>query len=156
MNPSQLTLYNGTDASLPIYLSVNGTIFDVSANRMMYGPGGNYNFFTGRDATRAFVTGCFQEDLTHDLTGVEEMFIPVDDEDDVEGLSSGEKKVRRERDVRTAKGKVRRTVQHWERFFRNNKKYFEVGRVVGLEDVPKVKRELCQAAEEQRPRRKES
>lgn len=84
------------------------------------------------------------------------MFIPVDEQDDVEGLGSGERKVRRERDVRTARGKVRRTVQHWEGFFRNNKKYFEVGKVIGLEDVPKVKRELCQAAVQQRPRRKET
>lgn len=150
LTPTQLSLYNGTDPSLPIYLAVNGTVFDVSANRMMYGPGGHYNFFTGRDATRAFVTGCFQEDLTHDLRGVEEIFIPIDHEEQVKGLSSGERKIRREQDVRVARGMVRRTVQHWEGFFRGHKKYFEVGRVVGLV-VSGEKRELCQAAVQQRP-----
>ncbi|BCR86791.1 putative heme/steroid binding domain protein [Aspergillus chevalieri] len=154
LTPSDLALYNGSDPSLPVYLSVNSTIFDVSANRMMYGPGGHYNFFTGRDATRAFVTGCFQEDLTHDLSGVEEMFIPVDDEEEVGRLSSGERKIRREQDVRMARARVRKQVAHWEGFFRNHKKYFEVGRVVGLEEVPKVERELCRAAQQQRPQRK--
>lgn len=121
----------------------------------MYGPGGSYNFFTGRDATRAFVTGCFQEDLTHDLAGVEEMFIPVDEEEDLRALSSRERKIQRERDVRMAKGVVEKTVRHWEGFFRNHNKYFEVGRVVGL-DVPMVKRELCEDAVRQRPRRGEN
>lgn len=155
LTPTELSLYNGTDPSLPIYLAVNGTIFDVSANRMMYGPGGHYNFFTGRDASRAFVTGCFQEDLTHDLRGVEEMFIPIDDDEEAErvkGMSSGERKIRREQDVRVARGMVRRTVQHWEGFFRGHKRYFEVGRVVGLV-VPGEKRELCQTAVQQRPER---
>ena len=46
----------------------------------MYGPGGSYSFFAGRDATRAFVTGCFDTDLNGDLRGVEQMFMPVDDE----------------------------------------------------------------------------
>lgn len=123
---------------------------------MMYGPSGHYHFFTGRDATRAFVTGCFQEDLTHDLTGAEEMFIPVDDEEEVQALSSGERKIRREQDVRMARGKVRKQVQHWEGFFRNHKKYFEVGEVVGLDEVPRVKRELCRAAVQQRPQRKKN
>lgn len=134
---------------------MNGTIFDVSANRMMYGPGGSYNFFTGRDATRAFVTGCFQDDLTHDLAGVEEMFMPIDEEEDLQALSSRERKIQRERDVRLARGAVQKTVRHWEGFFRNHKKYFEVGRVVGLE-VPSVKRELCEDAVRQRPRRREN
>lgn len=121
---------------------------------MMYGPGGHYNFFTGRDATRAFVTGCFQEDLTHDISGVEEMFIPIDDEEEVGRLSSGERKIRREQDVRMARASVRKQVAHWEGFFRNHKKYFEVGRVVGLDEEPKVERELCRAAQQQRPERK--
>ena len=82
------------------------------------------------------------------------MFIPVDDEEEVQALSSGERKIRREQDVRMARAKVRKQVQHWEGFFRNHKKYFEVGEVVGLEEVPSVKRELCRAAVQQRPQRK--
>ncbi|RAL16924.1 putative heme/steroid binding domain protein [Aspergillus homomorphus CBS 101889] len=156
LTPAQLSLYNGTDPTLPLYVSVNGTIFDVSANPMVYGPGGHYNFFAGRDATRAFVTGCFQEDLTHDLTGVEEMFMPVDDPAELAALSSGERKKRREQDVRYARSRIERAVSHWQNFFRNHKRYFEVGRVVGLEVSGEgEKRELCQAARQQRPTRKQ-
>ncbi|KAB8202172.1 Cytochrome b5-like Heme/Steroid binding domain protein [Aspergillus parasiticus SU-1] len=152
LTPSELALYNGSDSTLPIYLAINGSVFDVSANPLVYGPGGHYNFFTGKDATRAFVTGCFQEDQTHDLRGVEEMFMPVDEEAELKTLSSGEKKIRREQDRRLARTSVQKQVAHWENFFRNHKKYFEVGKVVGLE-VPEEQRELCQSAKQQRPKR---
>ncbi|KKK15925.1 hypothetical protein P175DRAFT_0431262 [Aspergillus ochraceoroseus IBT 24754] len=157
LTPDQLALHDGTDPSLPIYLAINGTIFDVSANPHTYGPGGGYHFFTGRDATRAFVTGCFQEDLTDDLTGVEEMFVPLDDPDEYRALTSGQKKIRREQDLRLAKAKVLKQVAHWENFFRNHKKYFEVGKVKVEKTQIKgeEKRELCEAAQKQRPKRNE-
>ncbi|RAH79853.1 heme/steroid binding domain protein [Aspergillus japonicus CBS 114.51] len=167
LTPAQLALYNGTDPSLPLYLSVNGTVFDVSANPLVYGPGGHYNFFVGRDATRAFVTGCFQEDLTSDLTGVEEMFMPLDDPAELAALPSGERKKRHEQDVRYARGRIERAVAHWQGFFRNHQRYFEVGRVVGLEEEVAASkkdeggegagatRELCKAARQQRPTRKQ-
>ncbi|KAJ6111180.1 hypothetical protein N7486_003415 [Penicillium sp. IBT 16267x] len=155
LTPAQLSLYDGSDESLPIYLAVNGTIFDVSANPRMYGPGGGYHFFAGRDATRAFVTGCFSEDLTPDLTGVEEMFMPVEDVEN-ESLTSAEKKVRREREMRHAKAQIAQTVARWEGFFGNSKKYFRAGKVVGVEkDAEDGKRVLCGAAQNQRPKRSE-
>jgi len=46
-------------------------VYDVSANRRVYGPGGGYGFFAGKDAARAFVTGCFKTDLTHDIRGLD-------------------------------------------------------------------------------------
>jgi hypothetical protein len=52
-------------------LRFSGEVFDVSANRRIYGPGGGYGFFAGKDAARAFVTGCFKEDLTHDIRGLD-------------------------------------------------------------------------------------
>lgn len=120
-----------------------------------------YGFFAGKDAARAFVTGCFDSDgLVSDLTGVEEMFIPVDDEED-EGekrLSSGQKKVRREQEVRFAKAQVRRQVEGWQNFYRNHRLYFEVGRVVGGKSDGSVtgrKVELCEAAKNNRPKRGE-
>ncbi|KAJ5099987.1 hypothetical protein N7532_006988 [Penicillium argentinense] len=156
LTPSQLSLYNGSDPSLPIYLAVNGSIFDVSANPAMYGPGGGYSFFSGRDATRAFVTGCFKEDLTSDLLGAEEMFLPVEDVED-EGITSAQKKIRREKEVRVAKQQVHKTVARWESFFRNHKRYFQVGRVIddGDGNERKGKRPLCEGAQGQRPKRSE-
>ncbi|KAJ5704215.1 hypothetical protein N7493_011353 [Penicillium malachiteum] len=157
LTPAELALYNGSDESLPIYLAVNGSIFDVSANPAMYGPGGSYNFFAGRDATRAFVTGCFRDDLTPDLTGVEEMFLPVEDVEN-EGLTSGELKIRREQDLRFAREQIEKTIKRWDGFFRNSKKYFPVGVIVGSDPKsdPEVgKRELCESAQRQRPKRSE-
>lgn len=49
----------------------SGDVYDVSANRRVYGPGGGYGFFAGKDAARAFVTGCFKDDLTHDVRGLD-------------------------------------------------------------------------------------
>lgn len=161
LTPAELSLYNGTDPTLPIYLSINGTIYDVSANPLVYGAGGHYNFFTGRDATRAFVTGCFKEDLTPDMRGVEEMFIPIDDPEEEKRLTNGQRKVRREQDLRIAKQRIHKAVAHWMGFFANHKKYYEVGKVVGLEEVVKreeeegVKRELCTAARQQRMTREQ-
>ncbi|KAK2813836.1 hypothetical protein FQN50_000237 [Emmonsiellopsis sp. PD_5] len=157
LTPSQLSLYNGTDPSLPIYLAINGTIFDVSASPHTYGPGGSYSHFAGCDATRAFVTGCFSTDKTPDLRGVYEMYMPVEDDGGSEverGLSKGEKKVRREREVREAREKVRGQVEHWVGFFRGHERYFEVGRVVGGEvGRGEGRRELCEYAAKMRPKR---
>ncbi|PGH03147.1 hypothetical protein GX51_04182 [Blastomyces parvus] len=157
LTPAQLALYNGTDPSLPIYVAVNGTIFDVSANPRIYGKGGGYNTLAGVDASRAYVTGCFAEDRTPDLRGVELMYVPV--EDDEEGaaeraMSGAAKKVRREREWRAARAKVRKQVEHWRGFFANHDKYFEVGRVVGVEGLMAgPERELCEAARKSRPLR---
>ncbi|KAJ5158016.1 Cytochrome b5 [Penicillium coprophilum] len=151
LTPSQLSLYNGTDANLPLYVAVNGTIFDVSANRMIYGPGGSYNFFAGRDATRAFVTGCFKEDLTSDMRGVEIMFLPVEDVED-EAVTSAQQKIRREKELRAARARVEGAVKRWTEFFSNHKKYFEAGRVVE-DKVDEEPWPLCESAQKQRPKR---
>lgn len=79
---SDLAAYDGTNPDLPILLAINGTIFDVSRGRKFYGPGGSYSFFAGADASRAFVTNCFQEDRNPDLRGAELAFIPKDSEVD--------------------------------------------------------------------------
>ncbi|PGG95802.1 hypothetical protein AJ79_09862 [Helicocarpus griseus UAMH5409] len=159
LTPAQLSLYNGTDPSLPIYLAINSTIYDVSANPRIYGAGGSYNHFAGVDATRAYVTGCFQEDRTPDLRGAELMFIPIEDDDESameRGMSSQQKKVRREREMREAREKVKAQVRHWMGFFGNHKDYFVVGRVVGGPGIGGKgveRRELCEAASKARPKR---
>ncbi|WEW54649.1 hypothetical protein PRK78_000069 [Emydomyces testavorans] len=166
LTPSQLSLYNGTSTTLPIYISINHTIYDVSASPHLYGPGGSYAFFAGRDATRAFVTGCFQDDLSSDLAGVEEMYVPVEDDDASEaerGMSRAQKKVRREREMREARKMVEKQVRHWVEFYEKSDKYFAVGRVVPERDGRRgeeeeegrggKRRELCESAKEGRPRR---
>lgn len=48
-------------------------MFDVSAGRQYYGPDGGYSIFAGRDGTRAFLTGCFDETgAIADLRGLTE------------------------------------------------------------------------------------
>ncbi|KAI5813979.1 hypothetical protein BZA77DRAFT_250712 [Pyronema omphalodes] len=161
LTESELSLYNGSNSSLPIYLAINGSIFDVSSNPSMYGPGGGYSHFSGRDAARAFVSGCFQTDLTYDLRGLEEMFITgksrSEDDEEIKEISELEMKQelvrvegrirwlrqRRQKRRELAVEKVRSAVMHWDRFFREHERYFYVGQVVheSLEGTPI--RELC-------------
>jgi membrane-associated progesterone receptor component len=51
--PAQLAEANGTDSE-NIYLAVQGKVYDVGERDDLYGPGGNYNIFAGKDCTRAF------------------------------------------------------------------------------------------------------
>lgn len=112
----ELAKYDGTDRALPIYLAINGSVYDVSASPQIYGPQGPYRFFSGRDAARAFVTGCFhkKDEFTYDLRGLNSL--------------------EAEKDLRA-----------WQDFFANSGKYFFVGTVEHpplTEDPP----ELCSGA----------
>ncbi|XP_039014402.1 membrane-associated progesterone-binding protein 4-like [Hibiscus syriacus] len=67
----ELSLYNGTDESLPILLGILGSVFDVTKGKSHYGVGGGYHHFAGRDASRAFVSGNFTRDgRTDSLRGL--------------------------------------------------------------------------------------
>ncbi|OQU95528.1 Cytochrome b5-like Heme/Steroid binding domain-containing protein [Cladophialophora immunda] len=75
--PRTLLKNNGTDNS-PVYLAVRGKVYDVSSGRNFYGPGGPYENFAGRDATRGLACQSFDEEmLTKDLDG------PLDPCDDL-------------------------------------------------------------------------
>jgi hypothetical protein len=48
-------------------------VFDVSKGRRFYGPDATYHVFAGKDASRAFATGCFAPShQTDDLRGLTE------------------------------------------------------------------------------------
>lgn len=77
LSDTDLRPYDGSDSSKPIYLAINGTIYDVSASPAFYGPGGAYHHFAGRDASRAWVTECWdsEDQLTWRMDGLEKMFM---------------------------------------------------------------------------------
>lgn len=72
----ELKQYDGKNTDLPLYLAIKGKvlilnlinfnnayqIFDVTAGSKHYGPEGGYGYFSGKDASRAFVSGCFHDD----------------------------------------------------------------------------------------------
>jgi len=53
--------YRGVEADLPVLIALKKRVYDVTRGRGFYGPGGGYHFFSGRDGSRSFVTGCFEE-----------------------------------------------------------------------------------------------
>jgi len=65
----------GGDERAPLYLSILGRIYDVSAGKAFYGPGRTYHPLTGKDASRAFCTGCLELECLisslKDLTAVQ-------------------------------------------------------------------------------------
>lgn len=76
--PVTLRPFDGNNGQ-PVYLAVRGRVFDVSPGRNFYGPGGPYENFAGRDASRGLAFGSFDEDmLTVDLDG------PLDKLEDLE------------------------------------------------------------------------
>ncbi|XP_055911395.1 neuferricin homolog [Eupeodes corollae] len=56
-----LAKFNGENEDEPIYLSILGSVYDVSKGRKHYGTGCSYSYFAGKDASKSFITGEFQE-----------------------------------------------------------------------------------------------
>jgi membrane-associated progesterone receptor component len=78
VTPQQLSQYNGTDPSKPIYVAVKGRIFDVTNGKSFYGPGGPYALFAGTDASRALAKmSKNDEDVSPTLDGLSEKEIEV-------------------------------------------------------------------------------
>ncbi|KAE8710504.1 putative steroid-binding protein 3 [Hibiscus syriacus] len=73
LTPQQLLQFNGSDPSKPIYVAINGCIFDVTSGKSFYGPGGAYAMFAGKDASRALAKmSKNEEDVCANLDGLSE------------------------------------------------------------------------------------
>jgi len=67
----ELAKYDGSDGSPGLFLAMLGVVYDVSKGPQYYGPGGGYSFFSGKDASRAFVSGQFDDEgLVQDVGGL--------------------------------------------------------------------------------------
>lgn len=77
----ELKIYDGSTKGKGPYLALLGQVFDVSKGAQHYGPGGGYAFFSGKDASRAFVTGEFNDKgLTDDVMGLDsENYLGLDE-----------------------------------------------------------------------------
>lgn len=108
--PPTLLPFNG-QKDTPVYLAVRGKVFDVSLGRNFYGPGGPYESFAGRDASRGLAKSSFGEEvLTKNLEA------PLDTLSD---LTAEELE----------------TLNDWEERF--NQKYLVVGRLISVDDERK-------------------
>lgn len=78
--PKTLAKYNGSDHP-KIFMGVRGRVFDVTQGASFYGPGGPYENFAGRDASRGLAKNTFEL----------EVITPLDDPiDDLKNLTSDE------------------------------------------------------------------
>jgi predicted heme/steroid binding protein len=109
----QLSMFNGTDSTLPIYIAINGLVYDVTGSPTIYGPNGAYSKLAGKDAARVYVTGCLDipEQYTYDLRGL------LPDE-------------------------VSNDISQWQNYFANHNKYWYVG-TVHLQDISGPPPEPC-------------
>ncbi|EPE07601.1 cytochrome b5-like heme steroid binding domain-containing protein [Ophiostoma piceae UAMH 11346] len=146
----ELARYDGTNPNAPVYLSINGSIYDVSAGRHIYGPGGSYHYFAGVDASRGFVTGCFAEDRTGDVRGVEEMFLPLDNPEIDSYWTPEELAKKKEDELHEARKRVQGAVKHWSEFFRKSTKYSYVGQLVRELGWEGELKPLCKVAQDGR------
>ncbi|BGP24510.1 hypothetical protein JCM10295v2_003428 [Rhodotorula toruloides] len=126
LSESQLALHDGSKPSqYPLYIAIDGDVYDVSDGGMRnYGPGGAYSAFAGRDAARAFVTGCFKTHLTHDLRGLSE--------GDLEQLAAAATVLCSDESPQVANPRMpsSKIVENWKSFYAKHAKYRYVGRVV--------------------------
>lgn len=47
-----LAHYDGTDDKLPIYIALDGYVYDVTSGKEFYVPGGTYHSIAGKDASQ--------------------------------------------------------------------------------------------------------
>ncbi len=47
----ELKKYDGTDPKLPIYIALDGLVYDVTSGSKFYVPGGSYHYLAGKDSS---------------------------------------------------------------------------------------------------------
>lgn len=82
---NQLVHFNGeedvkTGEAKPVYLSVNGIVFDVSDGRNFYGPDGPYASFAGRECGVALAKMSFDTEHLDNLAGCKDLSYGEKDE----------------------------------------------------------------------------
>ncbi|KAJ1416738.1 Cytochrome b5-like heme/steroid binding domain [Sesbania bispinosa] len=74
----ELRSYNGSDPNKPLLMAIKGQIYDVSAGRNFYGPGGPYAMFAGKECSRALALLSFKpEDINGNLEGLDESELAI-------------------------------------------------------------------------------
>lgn len=77
----ELEEYDGSDPSKPIYVSIKGDVFDVTRKRDVYGKGGSYSTFSGKDGSRALgMSSLKPEDAVPDYSTLPENQMKVLDD----------------------------------------------------------------------------
>jgi len=114
----QLRYFDGTKdeqfgEDKPVYLSLNGTVFDVSEGRNFYGPGGPYELFAGRECGASLAKMSFSAEYLDDMAACK-------------SLNFGEKN----------------ELENWCQKFQHYRNYPIVGRLVPDSDLPDPTRVL--------------
>lgn len=75
---AELLAYNGSDPEKPLLMAIRGQIYDVSAGRNFYGPGGPYAMFAGKECSRALALLSFKpDDINGNLKGLGESELTI-------------------------------------------------------------------------------
>lgn len=65
--PKTLAPYNGV-ANPKVFIGIKGKVYDVTAGKAFYGPGGPYENFAGRDASRGLALNSFDPSVLTPVT----------------------------------------------------------------------------------------
>lgn len=78
---NELSQFDGSDVSKPIYVAIKGIVFDVSGKREVYGPGGSYHVFAGKDGSKGLGKSSLKaEDAVADYSSLTEEELKVLDD----------------------------------------------------------------------------
>lgn len=70
LTADELAFFDGIQQPF-LFLSILGNVFNVTKGQKHYGVGKQYHFFIGKDASKNFITGKFEEkDVSDDIAGL--------------------------------------------------------------------------------------